>query len=108
KTCGVLVLDEGSNPSVSTPKNPSRSILEGFLVDTAKKMAVKWQYFALEMGLEKGEKKQKAREFQVLLKNNALLILVEALLVFHLGNGAILPLYGLAAVTKTQATPPNL
>ncbi|WP_020603921.1 MFS transporter [Spirosoma spitsbergense] len=41
-----------------------------------------------------------ANGFQVLLKNKPLLLLAAALACFHLGNGAMLPLYGLAAASK--------
>jgi MFS family permease len=41
----------------------------------------------------------------VLLKSKTLLILAAALACFHLGNGAMLPLYGLAVVSTHQAEP---
>ncbi|HEY3793384.1 MAG TPA: MFS transporter [Bradyrhizobium sp.] len=41
----------------------------------------------------------------VLLKNKTLLILAAALGCFHLGNGAMLPLYGLAVVSTKQVDP---
>jgi MFS family permease len=41
----------------------------------------------------------------VLLKNRTLLILAAALACFHLGNGAMLPLYELAVVSTHQADP---
>ncbi|GAB3901126.1 MFS transporter [Spirosoma agri] len=53
----------------------------------------------------KGDETQKATGFQVLLKNKPLLILAAALACFHLGNGAMLPLYGLAAATKNVGNP---
>jgi MFS family permease len=40
----------------------------------------------------------KAEGFKVLLRNKPMLILAGALACFHLGNGAMLPLYGLAVV----------
>ena len=43
--------------------------------------------------------------FSVLLKNRTLLILAAALACFHLGNGAMLPLYGLAVVATKQVDP---
>jgi MFS family permease len=43
--------------------------------------------------------------FSVLLKNRTLLILAAALACFHLGNGAMLPLYGLAVVSTKQVDP---
>jgi MFS family permease len=48
---------------------------------------------------EDGEAKEKASGFRVLLRNRPLLILAAALACFHLGNGALLPLYGLAVVS---------
>ena len=41
----------------------------------------------------------------MLLKNKTLLILAAALACFHLGNGAMLPLYGLAVVSTKQVDP---
>ena len=41
----------------------------------------------------------------VLLKNRTLLILAAALACFHLGNGAMLPFYGLAVVATKQVDP---
>jgi MFS family permease len=41
----------------------------------------------------------------VLLESKPLLILAAALALFHLGNGAMLPLYGLAVVSAKQADP---
>ncbi|WP_461451437.1 MFS transporter [Mucilaginibacter sp.] len=46
---------------------------------------------------------EKASGLKVLLKCKPLLILAAALACFHLGNGAMLPLYGMAAATKNQA-----
>ena len=43
--------------------------------------------------------------FTVLLECRPLLILAAALACFHLGNGAMLPLYGLAVVSAKQADP---
>jgi len=43
--------------------------------------------------------------FRVLLESKPLLILSTALLFFHLGNAAMLPLYGLAVVADKQADP---
>lgn len=40
----------------------------------------------------------KAEGFKVLLRNKPMLILAASLACFHLGNGAMLPLYGLAVV----------
>ena len=47
----------------------------------------------------------KASGFKVLLECRPLLILAAALAFFHLGNGAMLPLYGLAVVAEKQGDP---
>ena len=44
----------------------------------------------------------------VLLKHKVLLVLGLALAVFHLGNAAIVPLFGISAVTDNQANGPGL
>lgn len=52
-------------------------------------------------GLEKDQDEGtggKAEGFRVLARNKPMLILAAALACFHLGNGAMLPLYGLAVV----------
>lgn len=51
---------------------------------------------------EEGEEGDKASGFKVLLECRPLLILAAALACFHLGNGAMLPLYGLAVVVEKQ------
>jgi len=56
-------------------------------------------------GLKDGDKDRKASGLKTLLKNKPLLILAGALACFHLGNGAMLPLYGLAAATKNEGDP---
>src|SRR3569832_1226497 len=43
----------------------------------------------------------------VLLKHKPLLVLALSLALFHLGNAAIVPLYGLAAVAEGQANGPS-
>jgi MFS family permease len=43
----------------------------------------------------------------MLLKHKPLLVLALALAVFHLGNGAIVPLYGMAAVSGLHANGPE-
>jgi len=43
----------------------------------------------------------------VLLKHKALLVLALALAMFHLGNGAIVPLYGMSAVSGDKANGPS-
>jgi MFS family permease len=50
----------------------------------------------------------KAGGFRVLLECKPLLILAAALAFFHLGNGAMLPLYGLAVVAAKQGDPASL
>jgi MFS family permease len=54
-------------------------------------------------GLERGEQEQDdeargAKGWRILLANRPMLILAAALACFHLGNGAMLPLYSLAVV----------
>ncbi len=48
---------------------------------------------------------EKASGFKTLLGCKSLLILAAALACFHLGNGALLPLYGMAASTKIHSDP---
>lgn len=48
---------------------------------------------------------EKAKGFEVLLECKPLLILAAALALFHLGNGAMLPLYGLAVVAAHEGNP---
>jgi len=45
--------------------------------------------------------------FTVLVKHKPLLILALALAIFHLGNAAIVPLYGLAVVAAKEANGPS-
>ena len=57
-------------------------------------------------GLAKGGTDDgKASGFTVLLRSKPLLILAAALACFHLGNGAMLPLYGLAVVAAKAGDP---
>jgi len=57
-------------------------------------------------GLEENEARDsKVSGIKVLLGCKPLLILAAALACFHLGNGAMLPLYGLAAATKNRGNP---
>jgi MFS family permease len=57
-------------------------------------------------GLEKtGEGEEKPSGLKMLFGCKPLLILAAALAFFHLGNGAMLPLYGLAAAGKHQGNP---
>lgn len=52
-----------------------------------------------------GRPGEHASGFRVLLECKPLLILSAALALFHLGNGAMLPLYGLAVVQTKQGDP---
>jgi len=52
-----------------------------------------------------GDRHGKVGGVAVLLECKPLLILAAALAFFHLGNGAMLPLYGLAVVSAKQADP---
>ena len=62
-------------------------------------------------GLEKdggdddGGDEDKAEGFKALFRNKPMLILAAALACFHLGNGAMLPLYGLAVVGAGKGNP---
>jgi MFS family permease len=57
-------------------------------------------------GLDKtGDENAKVGGITVLLECKPLLILAGALACFHLGNGAMLPLYGLAVVAHKQGDP---
>jgi MFS family permease len=54
---------------------------------------------------EGGDDAGKASGFKVLAECKPLLILAAALACFHLGNGAMLPLYGMAVVAAKQGDP---
>lgn len=57
-------------------------------------------------GLKDGDENDgKASGFRMLLERKPLLILVAALALFHLGNGAMLPLNGLAVVAEKHGDP---
>ena len=56
-------------------------------------------------GLKEGGADSKASGFRVLLECKPLLILAAALACFHLGNGAMLPLYGMALAATKQGDP---
>jgi MFS family permease len=56
-------------------------------------------------GLNHGDDGGKVGGITLLLECKPLLILAAALACFHLGNGAMLPLYGLAVVSAKQADP---
>jgi MFS family permease len=54
---------------------------------------------------EDGAGSEKASGLRVLLQNRPLLILAATLACFHLGNGALLPLYGMAVVSAHRGNP---
>ncbi|WP_420384402.1 MFS transporter [Novosphingobium sp.] len=54
---------------------------------------------------EGGDSGGQAEGFKTLLQNRPMLILAAALACFHLGNGAMLPLYGLAVVGAGKGNP---
>ncbi|WP_375390549.1 MFS transporter [uncultured Sphingomonas sp.] len=60
-------------------------------------------------GLEQGDSGDagggRAEGLRVLLRNKPMLILAASLALFHLGNGAMLPLYGLAVVGAGKGNP---
>jgi MFS family permease len=56
-------------------------------------------------GLKDGDDARKVSGFKVLAECKPLLILAAALACFHLGNGAMLPLYGMAVVAAKQGDP---
>ena len=51
-------------------------------------------------GMTDDGEKEKVSAWKVLLECKPLLILAAALALFHLGNGAMLPMYGLAVVSE--------
>jgi MFS family permease len=57
---------------------------------------------AAARGMKSGSGGEKASGFKVLFECKPLLVLAAALACFHLGNGAMLPLYGLAFAAKTS------
>jgi MFS family permease len=60
-------------------------------------------------GMRDGAKAdEQAHGLSILLKCKPLLILAAALGLFHLGNGAMLPLYGMAVVTAKQGDPATI
>jgi MFS family permease len=56
-------------------------------------------------GMKEGDNATKASGYRVLIECAPLLVLAAALAMFHLGNGAMLPLYGLAVVSEKQGNP---
>ncbi|MBR0828872.1 MFS transporter [Bradyrhizobium manausense] len=58
-------------------------------------------------GSKEDDSKAPPDAMRMLLKHKPLLVLALALAIFHLGNAAIVPLYGLAAVADEQANGPS-
>jgi predicted MFS family arabinose efflux permease len=58
-------------------------------------------------GSKEDDKDSQPSGLTALLKHKTLLVLALALAVFHLGNAAIVPLYGISAVTGSQANGPG-
>jgi MFS family permease len=63
--------------------------------------------YAAARGLKSDDDGAKASGFRVLAECKPLLVLAAALCAFHLGNGAMLPLYGLAVVSGSEANGPG-
>ena len=59
---------------------------------------------AAARGLKDGEAESSGSGVRVLLSSKPLLILAGALMFFHLGNGAMLPLYGMAVTAKSEGS----
>ena len=60
-------------------------------------------------GMREGAKtNERAQGLSILFKCKPLLILAASLALFHLGNGAMLPLYGLAIVAAKQGDPATI
>jgi MFS family permease len=59
-------------------------------------------------GTKEDDPESRPSGFTVLVKHKPMLILALALAAFHLGNGAIMPLYGLATVAAKEANGPSL
>jgi MFS family permease len=57
------------------------------------------------LGDGKTREHEQAKGFRVLFETKPLLVLAGALAFFHLGNAAMLPLYGLAVVGRIRAIP---
>jgi len=60
---------------------------------------------AAARGMKAGDDQGSASGWRVLLECRPLLILAASLLAFHLGNAAMLPLFGLAVVAEKQGDP---
>ncbi|WP_339082926.1 MFS transporter [Hyphomicrobium sp. ghe19] len=61
---------------------------------------------AAARGLKEDDADAKASGFRVLVESKPLLVLAVALAAFHLGNAAMLPLYGMAVVSNAQSNGP--
>jgi MFS family permease len=62
---------------------------------------------AAARGMKEDDTNAKAGGFQVLIECRPLLILAASLAAFHLGNAAMLPLYGMAVVSNSQSNGPG-
>ena len=58
-------------------------------------------------GLKEDEEGAKVSGYRVLIECSPLMVLAAALLAFHLGNAAMLPLYGMAVVKDAHANGPG-
>ena len=58
-------------------------------------------------GLKEDEEGTKVSGYRVLIECSPLMVLAAALLAFHLGNAAMLPLYGMAVVKDAHANGPG-
>ncbi|SFV38730.1 MFS transporter [Hyphomicrobium facile] len=63
--------------------------------------------YAAARGLKEDGQDAKASGFTALMECKPLLILAVALAAFHLGNGAMLPLYGMGVVTEARSNGPS-
>lgn len=62
---------------------------------------------AAARGMTEGDTNAKVGGFQVLIACKPLLVLAVSLAAFHLGNAAMLPLYGMAVVSNAQSNGPG-
>ena len=62
---------------------------------------------AAARGMKEGDSNAKASGFEVLVACKPLLVLAASLAAFHLGNAAMLPLYGMAVVSNAQSNGPG-
>jgi MFS family permease len=63
--------------------------------------------FRVARGSKEEDPESQPSGLMVLMKHKTLLVLALALAVFHLGNGAIVPLYGMSAVSAERANGPG-